>query len=153
MVKVVPRAELASYIGQDLEAGEWFLVDQQRIQQFADVTLDHQFIHIDPDKAKQTPFGGTIAHGFLTLSLLTHLTSQCALVPEEVVMGINYGFDKVRFISPVKTGAEVRAMVNILEVDQRGDGQILVKQGITVEIRGEDKPALVCEWLALYVCS
>lgn len=153
MVKVVPKAELASYIGQDLDASDWFLVDQDRINQFADVTLDHQFIHIDPDKAQQTPFGGTIAHGFLTLSLLTHLTSQSALVPEEIVMGINYGFDKVRFLSPVKTGAEVRTMVTILEVDEKADNQIVVKQGITVEIKGEEKPALVCEWLAMYVCS
>ncbi len=152
MATLVPRAKLSSYIGQALEPGEWFEIDQDRINQFADVTLDHQFIHVDPEKAAATPFGSTIAHGFLTLSMITHLTSGAVLVPEEVVMGINYGFDKVRFLAPVKSGGQVRALVKIIDVTEKDNGQILVKQGITIEIQGEETPALVCEWLTMWVC-
>lgn len=153
MPKIVPKAELPSWIGKQLEPGEWFEIDQDRINQFADVTLDHQFIHIDPEKAAATPFGSTIAHGFLTLSMLTHLTAESALIPEEIVMGINYGFDKVRFLNPVKSGGRVRAVGTIADITEKDGGQMLVKQAITVEIEGEETPALVCEWLAMYVCG
>lgn len=153
MPTIVPKAEIMSWIGKDMPPGEWFEIDQQRINQFADVTVDHQFIHIDPEKAAQTPFGSTIAHGFLTLSMLTHLTSEAALLPQEIVMGINYGFDKVRFLNPVKSGGKVRALVKIADITEKDNGQILVKQAVTVEIEGEETPALVCEWLAMYVCG
>ena len=138
-----------SKIRQTLGPSEWFAIDQDRINAFADVTIDHQFIHIDPDKAKLTPFGTTVAHGFLTLSLLTHLTSETSLMPEGTVMGVNYGFDKVRFIQPVKVGQQVRATVVPMTVLERGPGQYLIKSEVTVEIDGEDKPAVVAEWLGL----
>ncbi len=149
MPTVVPAGELKDQIGQTLGPSEWFAIDQDRINAFADVTIDHQFIHIDPDKAKLTPFGTTVAHGFLTLSLLTHLTSETSLMPEGTVMGVNYGFDKVRFIQPVKVGQQVRATVVPMTVLERGPGQYLIKSEVTVEIDGEDKPAVVAEWLGL----
>ncbi len=149
MPTVVPASELKDQIGKTLGPSEWFAIDQDRINAFADVTIDHQFIHVDPDKAKLTPFGTTVAHGFLTLSLLTHLTSDTALMPEGTVMGVNYGFDKVRFIQPVKVGQQVRATVVPMTVLERGPGQYLVKSEVTVEIDGEDKPAVVAEWLGL----
>lgn len=149
MKTVVPASELKNYIGKDLGHSRWFEISQERINRFADVTEDHQFIHVDPEKAKQTPFGGTVAHGFLTLSLLTHLTDDCGLMPENTVMGVNYGCDKVRFLQPVKSGQRVRAAVTPLSVLERGPGQYLIKSEITVEIDGEEKPALIAEWLAL----
>ena len=149
MPTVVPAAELKDHIGQTLGPSEWFAIDQDRINAFADVTIDHQFIHVDPDKAKHTPFGTTVAHGFLTLSLLTHLTSDTSLMPENTVMGVNYGFDKVRFIQPVRVGQKVRATVVPRSVLERGPGQYLIKSEVTVEIDGEDKPAVVAEWLGL----
>ena len=149
MPTVVPASELKDQIGKTLGPSEWFAIDQDRINAFADVTIDHQFIHIDPDKAKLTPFGTTVAHGFLTLSLLTHLTSETSLMPEGTVMGVNYGFDKVRFIQPVKVGQQVRATVVPMTVLERGPGQYLIKSEVTVEIDGEDKPAVVAEWLGL----
>lgn len=149
MKTIVPAAQLQDYVGKDLGHSDWFLVDQERINQFADVTVDHQFIHVDEERARQTPFGGTVAHGFLTLSLLTHLTEDCGLVPENTVMGVNYGCDKVRFLQPVRSGQRVRAHVKPLQVLERAPGQFLIKSEITVEIEGEDKPALIAEWLAL----
>ena len=149
MPTVVPASELKDQIGKTLGPSEWFAIDQDRINAFADVTIDHQFINIDPDKAKLTPFGTTVAHGFLTLSLLTHLTSETSLMPEGTVMGVNYGFDKVRFIQPVKVGQQVRATVVPMTVLERGPGQYLIKSEVTVEIDGEDKPAVVAEWLGL----
>ena len=153
MATVVPKAEMKNYIGKSLEEGHWFNIDQDRINQFADVTIDRQFIHIDPETAKDTPFGSTIAHGFLTLSMLTHLTEKCAFIPKEVTMGVNYGFDKVRFINPVKVGSEVRAKVTVADVTEKAENQMLVKQAITVEIKGEERPALICEWLTMFVCA
>jgi acyl dehydratase len=153
MTQVVPKAELKNFIGKQLDAGEWFTIDQERINQFADVTVDHQFIHLDEEKAAQTPFGGTIAHGFLTLSMLSHLVESCSLVPQEIVMGINYGFDKVRFLTPVRAGKRVRAVNTIADVTEKDGGRYLIKQSVVVEIEGEDKPALIAEWLAMHVCG
>lgn len=149
MKTVVPAAELADYIGRDLGHSEWFEIDQERIDVFADVTEDHQFIHVDEERARSGPFGGTIAHGFLTLALLTRLTRDCGLAPEGTVMGVNYGFDRVRFVQPVRAGQRVRARVKPLSVFERQPGQYLIKSEVTVEIDGEDKPALVAEWLGL----
>lgn len=149
---VAPRSELASYKGKSLGAGPWFAVDQNRINGFADVTIDHQFIHVDIEKAKQTPFGGTIAHGFLTLSLLVHLTEDVMLMPQEMTMAMNYGFDKIRFLNPVKTGSRVRAKSSVGEVTDKEAG-VLIKQIIEIEIEGVDKPALICEWLTMYACA
>ena len=139
-------------VGQAEGTGEWYEVTQDRINQFADVTEDHQFIHIDPERCKElSPYGVPIAHGFLTLSLLTHLTKS---VPREadryngVVMGVNYGFDKVRFVSPVKVGSKIRANSTLKSVDLKDPNTLQLTQTITVEIDGETKPALVAEWLS-----
>lgn len=140
--------------GTEEGTGEWFRVDQERVNQFAEVTLDDQYIHTDPERAKQTPFGTTIAHGFLTLSLLSHLTRS---IPRDVaafegmVMGINYGFDKVRFPAPVKVGSRVRARSEIAAVDLKDPNTVQVTRRITAEIEGEAKPACVAEWLTLIV--
>ena len=136
--------------GQEEGVGEWFEVDQDRIDQFADVTLDHQFIHVDPERAKDGPFGATIAHGFLTLSLLTHLD---ATVPKGdparfagIVMGVNYGFEKVRFVSPVKVGSRVRARA-VLKSAELKEPWIQTTRTMTIEIDGEEKPAVVADWI------
>jgi acyl dehydratase len=137
--------------GTELGPSDWFLVDQERIDRFAAATEDHQFIHVDPEQAAATPFGGTIAHGFLTLSLLTHLSSQYALLPEGLVMGVNYGSDKVRYLHPVRAGNRIRSRSTILSVSQRSPGQWLVRSAVTVEIEAEETPALYAETLALMV--
>ena len=147
----VAKKELASYIGKDLGTSDWVTVDQARINEFADATLDHQYIHVDEERAKETPFGTTIAHGFLTLSLLPHLASQVRIEPENVVMGINYGLNKVRFLNPVKSGSEVRARVKMTGADEKQPGQMLITTDVTIEIKGEEKPALIAESLALFI--
>jgi acyl dehydratase len=147
------HAKFQELIGQESGPGEWFEVSQERINDFADVTVDHQFIHIDPEAAKATPFGGTIAHGFLTLSLLTHLGSSIKQDPETfkgVAMGINYGFDKVRFIAPVPSGSRVRATAVLKDAALKGNA-IDVTRTYTVEIEGTDKPALVADWITRLV--
>ena len=143
-------------VGNDEGAGEWFTITQDQINQFADVTHDHQFIHVDPDRARATPFGGTIAHGFLTLSMLTHLANGASSAPadpqryEGVLMGINYGFNKVRFVNPVKVGSRIRARAVTANVEQKGNS-LDITRNITVEIDGEEKPALVAEWVTRVV--
>ena len=152
-VKIVPKAEIASAVGTRYEPSEWIDITQDRINSFADCTEDHQFIHVDEEAAAKTPFGSTIAHGLLTLSLLPKLIEGQGVVPENLVMGLNYGFDKVRFLAPVRVGKRVRGHVEILSVDQKDDNRFLIKQGISVEIEGEDTPALVAEWLNMMVCG
>ncbi|MEM7350181.1 MAG: MaoC family dehydratase [Acidobacteriota bacterium] len=137
--------------GHESEPSAWLEVDQARVNLFADATGDHQFIHIDPEKAAQTPLGSTVAHGFLTLSLLPMLAQEVALTPEGLLMAFNYGVDKVRFPSPVKVGSEVRLRSQVLEVTEKGLGRILVRSQATVEIRGEEKPGLVAETLTMYI--
>tara|TARA_B100000686_G_scaffold286996_1_gene312168 strand:+ start:10665 stop:11120 length:456 start_codon:yes stop_codon:yes gene_type:complete len=150
MIGLVPAEKLADYVGEEIGSSEWFEVDQERINQFADATLDHQFIHIDSEKA--TPlFGSTIAHGFLSLSLVPHLTSQAVLAPENLKHVFNYGLDKVRFINPVNVGSKVRTHSKVLAVDDKGDGRYLMKTEITMEIEGIDKPAFVAESLSMFV--
>jgi acyl dehydratase len=139
-------------IGNDEGTGEWFTVEQSQVDQFADVTHDHQFIHVDPERAAATPFGGTIAHGFLTIAMLTHLAAGASSAPpdpakyEGLLMGINYGFNKVRFVSPVKVGARIRARAVTSNAELKGN-MVEVTRNFTVEIEGEEKPALVAEWL------
>jgi len=142
--------------GQEEGVGEWFTVDQARINQFADVTIDHQFIHVDPEGAKATPFGTTIAHGFLTLSLLTYLDTS---IPKGdparyagIVMGLNYGFEKVRFVSPVKVGRRVRARSVLAKVELK-EPWIQTTRTMTVEIEGEAKPAMVADWITRIMYS
>jgi len=137
--------------GTELEPSDWLMVDQHRIDLFADATDDHQFIHVDPEKAAATPFGGTIAHGFLTLSLISTLVAQNMLIPEGTVMGINYGSDRLRFIQPVKVDTRVRAQATIKEVKERRGGQFMVKVGVTIEIENDKRPALMADILSLYI--
>ena len=137
--------------GSDQGTGDWFEVSQDRIDGFADVTLDHQFIHVDPERAAaETPFGGTIAHGFLTLSLLVHLTASLPKAgnsPAGRVMGINYGFEKVRFISPVPAGVRIRARSVLSTVEFHAPNAVNTTRTVTVEIEGKDKPAMVADWV------
>jgi acyl dehydratase len=151
MAQTVTRHELEAKIGQPLGVSDWFLIDQARVDEFADVTLDHQFVHVDLEKAKKTPFGGTIAHGFLTLSLLVHLCLP--FIPElaKRKLLVNYGFDKIRFAAPVKVGKRIRCVGTLAEVSERKPGNIVMRIDVTVEIEGEDKPAVVAEWLSLHV--
>ena len=151
--QIVPKEEFTNYIGTQLDPGEWFEIGQQRINEFAECTEDRQFIHVDEERAVAGPFGGTIAHGFLTLSLLAHIATQNGISPEGVVMGINYGFDKVRFLAPVRSGKRVRALVEVLDITDKEDGRFLIKHGITVEIEGEETPALVAEWLTMVITA
>ena len=139
--------------GSDLGYSDWFLISQDRVNAFADVTLDHQYIHVDPERAAATPFGGTIVHGFLTTSLLVHLATSIALQPDNVVMGINYGFNKLRYLAPVPVGGEIRAHVTVADVVEKQPGQFLLTYDVTVEIKDHDKPALVAEWLNLLITA
>ena len=150
MIGLVPAEKLVDYVGQDIGSSDWFEVDQDRINTFADATLDHQFIHVDTEKA--TPlFGSTIAHGFLSLSLLPHLTSQAVLAPENLKMVFNYGLDKVRFINPVNVGSKVRTHSKCVSVDDKGEGRYLMKTEVTMEIEGIDKPAYIAETLSMFI--
>ena len=150
MIGLVPAEKLVEYVGQEIGSSDWFEVDQDRIDMFADATLDHQFIHIDSEKA--TPlFGSTIAHGFLSLSLVPHLTSQAVLAPENLKMVFNYGLDKVRFINPVNVGSKVRTHSKCVSVDDKGDGRYLMKTEVTMEIEGVETPAYIAETLSMFV--
>ncbi len=151
MPRSVPQDELLSMAGHESEPTAWLAIDQERVDLFADATGDHQFIHVDPAKAARTPLGGTVAHGYLTLSLLPMLAEEIAVLPEGMAMAFNYGVDRVRFPSPIRVGSEVRLRSKILEVTEKSPGRILVKNQATVEIRGGDKPAMVAETLLMYV--
>jgi acyl dehydratase len=141
--------EIRSKVGQEVGVSEWLDVTQDRITQFADATDDHQFIHIDPVAAAKTPFGGTIAHGFLSLSLMSRMAADAMQVPDGVKMAVNYGLDRVRFLAPVRSGKRVRGRFVLDSVDEKAPGQILMRHTVTVEIEGEDKPALTAQWLGL----
>jgi acyl dehydratase len=137
--------------GTDLGPSDWLLIDQERINRFADATEDYQFIHVDPEKAAATPFGSTIAHGFLSLSILPHLLAQIMPIPDSIVMGINYGTDRVRFSLPVNVDSRVRARARIEKVSARSGGQFMVKTKVTLEIEGRRRPGVVADILSLYV--
>lgn len=139
--------DVVNFIGKEVGLSQWRLVTQDMINQFAQATDDHQWIHVDEEKAKNTPFGGTIAHGFLTLSLLSTLAYEALPQLEGATMGINYGFDKVRFMSPVKTGAQVRARFVLNDAEIRPSGRVVFHYGVTVEIEQLKKPALTAQWL------
>lgn len=141
--------EIRSRIGEEVGISGWFTIDQARIDAFADATEDRQFIHLDPDAAAQSPFGGTIAHGFLILSLLSRMAAEAMLLPEGLRMAVNYGFDRVRFRAPVRSGKRVRGRFILDSVEEKAPGQILMRHSVTVEIEGEDKPALTAQWLGL----
>ena len=142
-------SDLHALIGTEVGVSSWIEIDQARIDAFADITEDRQFIHIDPAAAAQTPFGGTIAHGFLTLSLASAMSYDAVAPLEGVVMGVNYGFDKLRFLAPVRAGSRVRGRFRLLSAEDKGGGRWLLKHELTVEIEGGDKPALIAEWLGM----
>lgn len=141
--------EIRGRIGGEIGTSDWILVDQRRIDAFAQATDDRQFIHVDPALAAGSPFGGTIAHGFLSLSLLSRMAADVILLPEELKMAVNYGLEKVRFLAPVRSGRRVRGRFTLEAVDDKAPGQLLVRHSVAVEIDGEDKPALVGHWLTL----
>jgi acyl dehydratase len=141
--------EIRSRTGEEVGVSSWLTVDQPRIDAFAEATEDRQFIHTEPDAAVQTPFGGTIAHGFLTLSLLSRMAADAMLIPDGVKMAVNYGLDRVRFLAPVKSGSRVRGRFTLDSVEEKAPGQLLMRHTVTVEIEGEDKPALTAQWLGL----
>ncbi|PZU76155.1 MAG: Nodulation protein N [Brevundimonas sp.] len=144
---------LQGLIGQEVGVSRWIEVSQARIDAFADCTEDHQFIHVDPEAARATPFGGTIAHGFLTLSLASAMSYDAVRPLDGVVMGVNYGFDKLRFLAPVPAGSRIRGRFRLLAADDKGQGRWLLKHELTVEIEGGDKPALIAEWLGMQMIA
>lgn len=150
MAAVSPQ-DLKEFEGKTIGTSEWVLVDQDMINKFADATGDHQFIHVDEKRAKLTPFGGTIAHGFLTLSLMPLLMAKSDYPrPSGVKMGVNYGGNKVRFLAPVRSGKRVRGHIKLLEISEKRPGQWQQTVELTVEIEGEEKPALLAEWITQF---
>jgi acyl dehydratase len=141
--------EICGKIGQEVGVSGWLTIDQARIDAFADATEDHQFIHVDPDAAAAAGFGGTIAHGFLSLSLLSRMAAEAMLIPEGRRMAVNYGLDRVRFLAPVKSGKRVRGRFTLDSIEEKAPGQLLMRHIVTVEIEGEEKPALTAVWLGL----
>ena len=150
--RTLPVADLAALLGKEIGLSRWFLMDQERIGIFADVTEDQQFIHVDPEKAKHTPFGGTIAHGFLTLSMLSAMAEDAVPLVQGLIHSVNYGFNRIRFITPVSAGKRIRGRFDLIEFEA-GAGQLTQTLKVTVEIEGSDKPALVAEWISRHYFS
>ncbi|MBM89440.1 MAG: protein dehydratase [Gammaproteobacteria bacterium] len=152
MNNLVNQDQLSNYVGKEVGLTDWFEIKQERINNFAEATEDFQYIHVDEERAAQTPFGETIAHGFLTLSLLSKLSSMSGAIKlENSIMGINYGLDKVRFINPVKVNSKIRARFELVSAEEKKPKHYLLKHNVTVEIQGETKPALIAEWLGMTV--
>ena len=152
MIKIVKSSEIDSVLGTEIGVSDWVTIDQDRIDKFADATMDHQFIHVDPERA--TPvFGSTIAHGFLSLSLVAGIPfeQEIGMVLEGTKMGLNYGLDKVRFLSPVPVNSEVRIRMKCIDIIEKNPGQYLAKTEVTMEIKGVDKPAFVAETLSMFI--
>ena len=141
--------DIKARAGTELGASPWIELSQRDIDIFADVTGDHQFIHVDPEAAALTPFGGTVAHGFLTLSLLSQMAAHVMLVPETLKMAVNYGFERVRFIAPVRSGKRVRGHFRLASAEEKRTGQWQLVHDVTIEIEGEEKPALTAQWIGL----
>jgi acyl dehydratase len=141
--------QIRARVGEEVGVSSWMTVDQPRIDSFAEATEDRQFIHTDPAAAAATPFGGTIAHGFLTLSLLSRMGAEAMLIPDGLKMVVNYGLDRVRFLAPVRSGKRVRGRFVLDSVEEKAPGQVLMRHIVTVEIDGEEKPALTAQWLGL----
>ena len=152
MLKIIKPTEIESVIGKDIGTSDWVTIDQERINKFADATMDNQFIHVDPEQAEPI-FGSTIAHGFLSLSLVAGIPFQqgIGLVLEGTKMGLNYGLDKVRFLSPVPVNSEVRISMKCIDITEKNPGQFLAKNEVTMEIKGVEKPAFVAETLSMFV--
>jgi acyl dehydratase len=141
--------EIKSRIGEEVGVSSWITVDQARIDAFADATEDRQFIHVDPEGAARTALGGTIAHGFLSLSLLSRMGAEAMLLPDGMKMAINYGLERVRFLAPVRSGKRIRGRFTLDSVEEKAPGKVLMRHAVTVEIEGEEKPALTAVWLTL----
>jgi acyl dehydratase len=148
-VPIATLDEIKGKLGQEIGVSPWIAVDQQAINLFADITGDHQFIHVDPERAAETPFGGTIAHGFLTLSLLSQMAGHVMLTPVGLKMAANYGFDSVRFLAPVRAGKRVRGRFVLKSMEEKRPGEWRFVHAVTVEIDGGDKPALLADWIGL----
>ena len=152
MTKKVNIKDLSGFLGKEVGLTDWIEINQDQINKFADATGDFQYIHVDEDRAAETPFGATIAHGFLTLSLLSKLSSMGGWIKlENAVMGINYGLDKVRFVSPVRVNSKVRARFQLISAEEKNPKHYLLNHNVTVEIEGDEKPALIAEWLGMTV--
>lgn len=149
MPTTINRNDITQYINFETEPTDWHQVTQEQINQFADCTLDHQFIHVNPSAAKETPFGCTIAHGFLSLSLLSHFAEQFSVIVDGFYMGLNAGFDKIRFLQPVKVDSRIRARAKVLSIEEKKPGQFRFCTEVTVEIEDEETPALVAEWVSV----
>src|SRR4051794_15929895 len=143
--------EIRDKVGAEIGVSDWILIDQARIDAFAAATEDPQFIHVDPEAAAKTPFGGTIAHGFLTLSLLSRMAADVMLRPETMKMGVNYGLDRVRFLAPVRSGRSVRGRFTLTGFEEKRPGQYQFHHSVTVEIEGEEKPALLADWIGMII--
>jgi acyl dehydratase len=153
MATTINATNLPDYIGKTVGTSSWFTITQAQINTFGDATHDHQFIHVDPIKAKETPFGGTIAHGFLSLSLLSAISYEAGLQLENMTMGLNYGFEKIRFLQAVKVNNKVRGKMSLTEFTEKRPGQFLFNWLVEVEIEGETKPALTAQWLTMTMIS
>jgi acyl dehydratase len=151
MFETLPVEKLKTMIGQDNGTSDWVLIDQEKVNLFADATSDHQWIHVDVENAKKGPFGGTIAHGFLILSLTPLFSSSGKYLPEGMKMVLNYGLNKVRFIAPVPVGSRVRSKMVISGVEEKDPGRLLVTTTHTIEIEGQEKPACIADTLALFM--
>lgn len=151
MAIIVDRSQLEGFIGRRLEAVSWRRIDQPLIDAFARLTGAHEFIHVDPVAAQRTAYGTTIAHGYLTLALLPELLESIRLQPKGAAWGINYGVDRLRFLSPVRCGAEIRAVSTLLAIEDREADRLLLRSAVSVDIRGEDKPALSVETLVMWI--
>jgi len=151
MPTIINRNDIANYLDFQAEPSKWHQINQAQIDQFADCTLDHQFIHVDPVAAKKTPLGSTIAHGFLSLSMLSHFAEQFSVIIDGFYMGLNAGFDKIRFLQPVKVDSRVRAHAKVLSIEEKKPGQFRFCTEVTVEIEGSDTPALVAQWVSMQI--
>ena len=153
MPQLIKKTEIEHYVGYICEPTDWFEVTQEQVNVFAECTLDHQFIHIDPQAAAKSPFGGTIAHGFLTLSMLAYFAQSSSLSIEGRYMGVNKGFNRVRFVTPVAVGSRIRCHITVTEIIEKKPGQYDFKMAISVEIEGGNEPALVAEWLSVQMVN
>jgi len=148
-VRTMSLDEIKTYVGREIGVSDWFLLDQKRIDAFADLTEDHMFLHVNPEAAKATPFGGTIAHGLLTLSMMPVMAYQAMPGVSGTKMGVNYGYNKVRFMAPVKSGKRIRGRFGVKAVEPQSGGRMQVVHDVTIEIEGESKPALAAEWITM----
>ena len=149
-MKEVELSQLSEYIEEDLGWSPWFAICQKDVNRFADLTNDHQFIHVNPELAVKTPFGGTIAHGMFVVSLLSQFYAQTGIGIKSSVISINYGFDKIRFINPVAVNSEIRAQFKLVTLDDQKPGRIGLTFDVIVEIKGQKKPALIAQWLVMF---